>query len=182
MSEALDKLIVEIGREFENFKIRPKQTSRLMKVINLFLKVITFGKFDSFMKFTTTIGYYTIYTPINWDEKPEEKKIELLRHERIHLRQRRKLSIVLFSLLYLFLPFPVLFAWFRLSFEKEAYEESMRTIYEQDGNTSRLREASYKEAMTSKLVGAPYFWAWYRKHSIELWFDNFVASLESESK
>lgn len=181
MSDTLDKLIAEINREFKSFKIRPKQTSRFMRVINLFLRVITFGKFDSFMKFTTTVGY-TVYTPTNWDEKSEKKKIELLRHERIHLRQRRKWSIILFSLLYLMFPFPVLFAWFRFSFEKEAYEESMRTIFEQDGNSSRLRKASYKEAMTSKLVGPPYFWAWYRKRSVELWFDNFVASLESESK
>lgn len=181
MSEAVNKLTNEITQEFESFKIRSKQDSRLMKTIDIFLKIISFGKLNSFMKFTTTVGY-TVYVPETWADKEEEKKIELLRHERIHMRQRKKWSILLFPLMYLMLPFPVLFAWFRLSFEKEAYEESMRTIYELDGNTSRLRTASYKEAMTSKLVGPPYFWAWYRKRDIESWFENFVASLESGSK
>ena len=101
------RLIEEIKEEFPTFTIRKKSSSFFMKSISTCLKVISFGKMDSFMEdFITTIGN-TVYVPDNWDSKSASTKIISLRHERIHMRQTKRIGRIKFSLLYLFFPIPI---------------------------------------------------------------------------
>ena len=121
MGANYDVLVLEIKKEFPDFKLIQKSQSWLSKVINVFLLVITFGKQKDFMaKYTTTIGN-TIYTPANWDERPETSRVIILRHERVHLRQAKKYTRFFFSFLYLFV-FPTILAYDWKKFEQAAYE------------------------------------------------------------
>lgn len=81
--------------------------------------------------------------------------------------------MLLFSLLYLFLPIPILFSYFRMKFEKEAYEETIRAQKEYYG-VEFLRMASTRQAMVSRFTGPSYLWMWVLKSSIEKWYDGRV--------
>jgi hypothetical protein len=171
-------LLAKIQAEFPKFKIVPKDQSWLMKTANFFLLVITFGKQDRFMKsYTTTIGN-TIYTASNWESKADANKIVIIRHERIHLRQFKKYTSILFSFLYLFVFFPTIFAYFRAKFEKEAYYESIKARLELYGE--RGISASFREHVIKQFIGAGYFFMWPFRKSTEKWFDNAVERARKE--
>ena len=164
-------------KEFPDFAIKEKSKSTLMRVINVFLRVITFGQMKTFMSsFTTTLGE-TIYTPEKWSSIPEASRVRVLLHELVHMRQKKRYTFVLFAYLYLFFPFPVGLAYFRMKFEREAYEVSMRDVAESHG-IKALKEPRYREAMISHFTSAQYFWMWPFRRSIERWYDGVVTLLE----
>ena len=117
-------------------------------------------------KYTTTIGS-TIYVPDNWGERSESSRIITIRHEVVHLRQAKEYFF--FKFLYLFVFFPVGLAYYRMEFEKEAYEESMRAIAQLYG-ADALRNAD-RERIVRHFMSADYFWAWPFRKSIEKWYD-----------
>lgn len=166
-------LYLETRQQFPKFKMVSKRTSTFMKFLDVLLKIISFGQLKNFMKFTTTIRY-TIYTSDDWEDFTEYKKIELLRHERIHMHQLHRHG-VLFYFMYLFLPFPVLFAHYRKKFEQEAYEESIRCLMEEKG--SKAFTEQYRDRMIKRFTGSSYLWCWYSSKDIEKWYDNFVGNL-----
>lgn len=168
----LDSLVMAITKEYPEFELRPKSSSALMKVINVILKVITFGLMKNFMSdFTTTIGY-VVYTPTAWDGWSERGKIAILRHERVHMKQRKEKGGFWFSVSYLLLPFPILWAYYRMKYEMEAYEESMRVLWEYQGE--RAFTADYRFRMVRHFTTAEYFWTWPWRKRIECWYDGFV--------
>ena len=84
-----DKLINDLSNEFPGFEIIPKNQSTLMKIINVILKILSFGLMKTFMTtFVTTIGS-KVYVPSSW-EWDETSKISVLRHERVHILQKKK--------------------------------------------------------------------------------------------
>jgi hypothetical protein len=171
-------LIKEIRDEFPSFKLVPKDSSRFMKLISLGLKVITLGHMDNFMSaYTTTVGN-VIYTPTHWDMHPEKYRAVILKHERIHLRQARKYGILLFSFLYLFFPAPMLLAWWRTKFEKEAYEETIRADFELYGQKIKSSN-EYREFIIQQFVGASYGWMWPFRKQIEKWYDSIIEDLSN---
>jgi hypothetical protein len=166
-------LLAEVEQEFPDFKLARKQDSKLMRFIGGVMKVT--GA-DAFMtKFTTTMGT-TIYTPIGWDDKTIEYKMAIVRHERVHMRQARKEGRFLFSLKYAVLPVPSVFAYFRMKYEQEAYEESLRANLEFYGK-SYLLNPNNRARIVEYFTSAQYFWTWPWKKSIENWYDNTVAKL-----
>jgi hypothetical protein len=174
-----DILVLEIKKEFPSFKIVPKSESWLSKTINVLLLIITFGQQKTFMsRYTTTIGN-TIYTPANWDKRPETSRLAILRHERVHLRQAKKYTRFFFSFLYLFVFFPTVFAYFRKKFEQEAYEESIRARIEYSG-IEYVKRSEYKAFLVKQLTSAQYFWTWPFKKSIEKWFDETLEKILKE--
>lgn len=159
-----EKLVVETAKEFPNFEIHYKQDSFLCKVINIFLFLITFGQMKTFMtRFITTIGN-KVYVPESWDQRSDIDKYLVLFHERVHMRQKAKHGMLLYSLMYLFWPFPIGFAWFRLKFECEAYGAEMAELMKisQDPKVW-LR---YVEHVASNLTNQNYFWTWYSRHDV----------------
>jgi hypothetical protein len=173
-------LLKETSKEFSGFYIEKKSDSTLMKFIDLFLKIITFGQMKYFMTdFITTIGT-TVYTPSNWDICSAGSKMATIRHERIHMRQAAKWGKIIFSLLYIFCPLPGGLSFFRKKFEQEAYEESLRSYLEYYGPsvfTPGLREQIIKHFTTSE-----YFWMWPWRSSIEKWYDKIINDLTKSSQ
>lgn len=175
--DSYTKLIQEIKVEFSDFEIIPKKDSKLMKTIDVILKTITFGKMKHFQtNFTTTLGN-KIYTSSSWDDYSPATKIQILRHERIHMRQSRKYGRVLFSFLYLMVPLPCGIAYFRKKFEMEAYEESLKIIHQHRGEKAFTPDL--KEFYVSQFVSANYFWMWPFRKNVEAWYDGVVAKILS---
>ncbi len=162
------ELLEEIRLEFPDFKIIQKSESKLMKVLNFLLLVISFGQTKEFMtRFTTTLGT-KVYVTDSWDTDEAASRISLLRHERVHMRQARKYGRVLFSFLYLLVFLPVGLAYFRMKFEKEAYEESVRANVELHG-TYRVLSPEYRNWLASQFTGSGYLYTWPFKKSIDSW-------------
>jgi len=173
--EGYEQLLLDIKREFPEFKIVKKSESNLMKTINGFLKVLSFGKINSFMdSFITTLGT-TVYVPDSWDERSPSTRAITMRHERIHMKQSRELGRLKFSLFYLFFPMPFGLAYYRMKFEKEAYEESLKAVYEYYG--SKFFTPSLKSGIVNHFISAEYFWMWLRKSDIEKWYDNVISCI-----
>ncbi|MBM3194135.1 MAG: hypothetical protein FJZ60_00040 [Chlamydiae bacterium] len=175
--EEYEKIIFDTKNEFTDFEIISKNKSAFMKIIDAALKIITFGQMKNFMTgFITTIGN-KVYVPGAWEDNTLTSKAEIIRHERIHMRQAKRYGRFLFSLLYLALPLPTVFAYFRKKFEQEAYEESLKALYEYHGEsvfTPRL-----KNFFISHFVSANYFWMWPWKKDLEKWYDAAVEKAKS---
>jgi len=168
----LDQLIEETRKEFPDFKTVRKRDSRLMKTINVFLMIISFGLMRSFFRFYTTLGT-TIYVPDSWDTSSEISRAATIRHERVHMRQARKYTRFVFSFLYLFVFFPAGLAYFRMRFEKEAYEESIRAMYEYAGPEA-IQDEVYRDKIITHFTSAEYYWMWPFRKSLEAWYDGVV--------
>lgn len=166
----------EIKKEFPGFKLLWKEESRLMKFIAGFLLFITFGQQKSFQtRYVTTIGY-TVYVPDSWKHLPDISRIITLRHERVHMRQRQRLTLPLFTLLYLLVPLPGGLAYFRTLFEMEAYEESIKATLELYPNgAALLMRPSVRAQMVDHFTTASYFWMWPFRGRVERWYDSTVA-------
>jgi len=150
---------------------KDKELKWLWLIIDKFLKIVTFGKMNTFLtNYTTTLGR-TIYYPFGWNiNKVDEGDYVVLNHEIKHVKQALSLcpscptvGILLFSILYLFIPLPIGFAYFRWKFEREAYRVSWYTWLEL-GRKPKLD--FYIEQMT----GPNYLWTWMIKSQVRLWF------------
>lgn len=165
------KLQMEIKEEFPDFSIKPKGAYWFMHVLNFFLKVLTFGRMKTFLtQYTTVIGT-TVYVPSKWVEWSPTHRMAVLRHERVHMRQKRRMGSPLFFLRYTCWPLPILFAKGRRDLEMEAYEETMRALSELQSGKLVLTTASYKEAMVKRFTGPAYLWTWVIRKDIEKWYD-----------
>ncbi len=164
--------------EFKGLRFMSKRDSDLMLICDALLRVITFGAMRTFLSDYTTVIGRTIYMPTRWSETSEIERMITLRHERVHLRQRDRYGTVCFCLAYLFLPCPFVFSYFRMKFEKEAYEETLRATLELhlDGAT-RLRSKKLREHIIRNFTGPDYFWMWPFRRSLEAWYDSFVDEL-----
>lgn len=95
-------------------KIVPKQSSKLMKFLNFFVRI--FNK--SFMTgYVTTIGS-TIYVPDGFFDRDPAWSLRTIAHEVIHVRQKKRYPFFLYELFYGFpqILFPVAFICLWLSF------------------------------------------------------------------
>lgn len=163
---------------YPGFSLVWKEQSRLMRVIAFCLMILTLGRSRDFMsKYTTVIGN-TVYIPSGWTEMSEIQRAIILRHEGVHMKQRKHFGLLLFSILYLFVPLPGLFSWWRMRFEMEAYTETLRAMVElyPDG-VSRVLSPTFRQKIIDVFVGPMYFWMWPFRSKIELWYDTTVYRL-----
>ena len=175
--EEYDRVLNELVLEFPDFKLVPKQSSWLMRGVDFFLKLITFGMMSSFMlRYTTTLGF-TIYTPKPWDDRSWISRAETLRHEGVHMRQFLRMGWLGFSFMYLVFVFPGGLSLGRFLLESEAYEESLRAVADYYG-VEALRDADLRKRMVDHFVGPEYFWMWPFRKNVERWYDEFASELE----
>jgi len=175
----LTDFIEELHREFPSFRIVKKAESRFANAIDVALKILTLGGQREFMdRYYTVIGD-TLYVPIGWEETDPIDAVITLRHERIHLRQRRRLTFPLMILVYLFLPLPLGLAYGRARLEWEAYSETLRATLELRG-VEALRSTRLKERIVTQFTSPAYGWMWPFRSAVEGWYDAKVSELLTE--
>jgi hypothetical protein len=172
-----DALVAALRVEFPRFRIVRKDHSPLHRAIHGALVVLTLGRMRSYLdSYQTTIGQ-RVYVTADWDDRPADERYVTLRHEAIHLRQFRKLTLPGMALLYLLLPLPMGLAWFRAQLEKEAYAESVRAAAEVWG-ADHPRRAEFRRRVIDQFMGPSYGWMWPFRSSLERWYDQVLASVE----
>lgn len=177
-----NKLMEDTRKEFPDFKVKYKRDSGIMRAIDRLLKIITFGRMQTFMTvFITTYGN-DIYVPDDWGARDPLQKCVILRHERVHFRQQLRygsikwLSSLVFSLLYIMWILPGGLSLGRRNFEQEAYEESLRARAEYYG-VEALYDDDYRAFLVNTFISAEYFWMWPFRKSVERWYDDTVLKI-----
>jgi len=160
----------EVRRQLEEQyqgRIAYKRESFWMKVIDWFLRIVSFGQMTKFMtNYVTTIGT-TVYVTDSWAEDVDHAIT--LRHEMVHMKQRERYGFFWFAVLYLFVPLPIGLAYFRAKFEKEAYEETLLGIAQVYG-IEALNQRSVRDRITGQFLGSSYLWMWPFRKSIVTWY------------
>lgn len=173
-----DALIRDIVAEFPSFAIVPKRESGLQKAIDAFLRIVTVGQMRTYLTQYHTVLFGKLWVPDSYARMPDVDRYVLLRHERVHLRQRRRMGDVLMALVYLIPFFPLGLAYGRARIEWEAYTETIRATWE----TSGLPAAKALRApIVARFVGPDYGWMWPFRGAVEGWFDEVIADLEAQT-
>lgn len=179
MTAHYSKVLVTTEQEFPDFEIKPKAESRLMKAANIGLRIITFGAMKTFMTdFITTVGE-TVYVPAGWDNKDDTSKASVLRHERVHMRQKRRYGSFFFFLRYFCWPLPAVWAIGRRNLEQEAYAESLRAYVDYYG-LKALDDVTTRDYIIGHFMGANYFWTWPWRKSLNAWYNKLVETILHE--
>lgn len=173
-----DAFVLEMKREFPTFSIERKSRSKLHRAIGQFLLIVTFGGMHTYVSHYHTVLFGKLWVPDAWDRMRDVDRYILLRHERIHLRQRARMGDFLMGVYYLFVFFPLGLAYGRARIEWEAYEETLRATTEELGLEEAKRLRSW---LVERFVGPDYGWMWPFRNQVERWFDEAIASLELES-
>jgi hypothetical protein len=175
----VEAFLTELKQEFPGFRIVPKRGNRFSLSIDSALRVVTLGKMRTFMtEYHTVIGE-TLYVPDSWQRMSDVAKVILLRHERVHLRQKRRLTFVGLAFVYLVPWFPLGLAYGRARLEWEAYVETLRATHELLGPEA-ARDAGLRRHIVRRFCGADYGWMWPFPGRVERWYDAALAALESD--
>jgi hypothetical protein len=174
---SLDRLLAELKAEFPGFRIVPKSGDALSRVIDIALRALTLGRQRHYMtRYHTVIGQ-TLYVPELWTALSDVDKLVLLRHERVHLRQSRRLGPVVMGLAYLLPFFPLGLAWCRAKLEWEAYGETLRATAELKG-IEAARDPKLRAHIVRRFVGPDYGWMWPFASQVERWYDAVLLQIE----
>jgi hypothetical protein len=167
-------LLEDIAGEFPDFSIRKKRDSRLQKAIHVVLVAVTLGGQRTYLTRYHTVLWGTLWVPDAWDEMTDDERFILLRHERVHLRQRKRMGDALMSFLYLVPFLPVGLAYGRARIEWEAYVETLRATAEVHGLAAA---ESLRAGIVERFTGPDYGWMWPFPAAIRAWFDEAMRDL-----
>ncbi len=177
----LEHCIEEMRAEFPRFRVVRKADSGLSRAIDVALRVITLGGQRVFMtRYYTVIGD-TLYVPEGWDDVDPVEAVITLRHERVHLRQRRRWTLPGMAFLYLVPILPLGLAWGRARIEWEAYEETIRATWDLRG-ADAARSTHLREHVVGRFVGPDYGWMWPFRSSVERWYDDALERIANEPR
>ena len=168
----------EMKAEFPHFSIRKKRTSKLQRAIHLALAVVTLGGQRVYLTRYHTVLFGTLWVPDAWSTMTDDDKYILLRHERVHLRQRARMGDLMMSFLYLVPFFPLFLAYGRARIEWEAYVETIRATAEVHGVDAA---ANLRPEIKQRFVGPDYGWMWPFPKTIDRWFDEALADVRAEA-
>jgi hypothetical protein len=171
-----ESLLDEIRAEFPSFELCRKKESRLQRAIHVALAVVTFGGQRVYLTRYYTAMFGKLWVPESWDAMGDLDRYVLLRHERVHLRQRRKMGDLAMSFVYLVPFFPLFLAYGRARIEWEAYEETLRATAEVYGIEAAER---LRAPIVRRFVGGEYGWMWPFPRVIDRWFDEAMAGLKA---
>jgi len=174
-----EPFLAEMRAEFPHFTLVYKRDSWVCHVLHVALLVVTLGGQRLFLTGYYTVLGDTLYVPDSWDQLGDADRVILLRHERVHLRQRRRYGSLGMTLLYLLPFFPLGLAYGRARIEWEAYTETLRATLELRGEHA-LRSPALKERIVSQFTSAAYGWMWPFKATVEGWFDEAVERVVRE--
>lgn len=157
----------------------PKAGNPLSLAIDVALRLITVGAQRRYLSHYHTVIGDTLYVPPGWVAMSDVDRVILLRHERIHLRQRRRMGTVLMTLVYLLPFFPLGLAYGRARIEWEAYCETLRATAELRG-IEAARAPLLRREIVRRFTGGDYGWMWPFRRQVESWYDEAVARLAIE--
>jgi hypothetical protein len=177
MTPRTDAFMDEIRAEFPEFSIKRKRTSLLQKTIHVALCAITLGGQRSYLTRYHTVLAGTLWIPDAWDEMSDTDRYILLRHERVHLRQRARMGDAWMSFLYAVPFFPLGLAYGRARIEWEAYVETLRATAEVHGIQAAER---LRPGIVERFTGPDYGWMWPFPRAIHRWFDEAMRDLRAE--
>ena len=172
-----ERFIDEIRREFPSFSIRKKRTSLLQRAIHVLLAVLTLGGQRVYLTRYHTVLFGTLWVPDAWDGMSDADQYILLRHERVHLRQRKRMGDLWMTFVYLLPFFPLFFAWGRARVEWEAYAETIRATAEVLGIDAA---ENLRPHIVKRFTGPEYGWMWPFPKAVNRWFDEALADVRAE--
>jgi hypothetical protein len=176
--DASTRFIEDLKREFPSFRIVPKRGDALSRAIDWALRLVTLGGQRHYLtRYHTVIGD-TLYVPETWEGLADVDRVILLRHERVHLRQRRRYGGPLMTFLYLFPFLPLGLAYGRARIEWEAYTETLRATAELRGPEA-ARSPELREQIIRRFTGPDYGWMWPFRSTVEAWYDRVVSELRA---
>ena len=179
--EHSERFLDEMRREFPLFRITPKRGDALSQAIDLALRIVTLGGQRHYLtRYHTVIGD-TLYVPETWADLGDLDRVILLRHERVHLRQRRRYGGALMTFLYLIPFFPLGLAYGRARIEWEAYTETLRATAELRGRAA-VQSAELRAQIVGRFIGPDYGWMWPFRSVVEGWYDRVVTELQTEPR
>jgi len=168
------RLLDQIHAEFPTFEIRRKADSALQRAIGLSLAVLTLGGQRRYLTHYHTVLFGYLYVPDSWDDMDDGARYVLLAHERVHLRQRRRMGDLRMAFVYLLPYFPVFLAWGRARIEWEAYVETIRATAEVLGLDAAR---GLEDEIVRRYVGPDYGWMWPFPATVRGWFRAAIADL-----
>lgn len=171
--------ISEVCAEFPKFRIVNKRDSRLSRWIDVVLRVVTCGGQRSYMTMYHTVIGDTLYVPDGWHTMCDVDKVILLRHERVHLRQRRRLTFLGMAFVYLVPWLPLGLAYGRARLEWEAYVETLRATAELRGIVA-AEDPRLRRQIVARFTGADYGWMWPFAARVERWYDGALRDIRRE--
>lgn len=174
--ERLRGFLDELRREFPHFRVVPKAESPLSRAIDVALQLATLGQMRQFMTDYHTVLGDTLYVPPRWEQTGALERLITLRHERVHLRQRRRYTLIGMAFLYLVPFLPLGLAYGRARLEWEAYEETLRATAELRG-VDAARSPLLREHVVRQFVSPSYGWMWPFRRTIEGWYDEALDAL-----
>jgi hypothetical protein len=176
-SSRTDRFLDELRAEFPSFRIRKKRESLVQRAIHVALAVLTVGGQRVYLTRYHTVLFGTLWVPDAWDAMSDDDRYILLRHERVHLRQRKRMGDLWMSFVYLVPFFPLFFAWGRARIEWEAYVETIRATAEVQGIDAA---ANLRAHIVKRFTGADYGWMWPFPGAVNRWFDEALADVRAE--
>lgn len=177
----LERFLEELRAEFPRFRVIDKRTSPLSKIIDVALKILTLGGQRHYLTRYYTVLGDRLYVPDGWRSVDPVDAVITLRHERIHLRQRRRYTLPGMALIYLLWPLPLGLAYGRARIEWEAYTETLRATYELRGEEA-LRSKALRKRIVEQFTSAAYGWMWPFRASVERWYDDAVEAIAAEGE
>lgn len=172
-----EHFIDEIKVEFPSFRIRKKRESASQSMIHVALAFVTLGGQRVYLTHYHTVLFGTLWVPDAWDAMSDADRYILLRHERVHLRQRKRMGDLLMTWVYLIPFFPLFLAWGRARIEWEAYVETIRATAEVHGVVAA---ANLRAHIVQRFTGAEYGWMWPFPSMVNAWFDEALADVTAE--
>ena len=168
-------LHADYARLAESVRIVRKAGAWHQRAIHHLLRVVTLGGQSQYLDRYVTTLWHTVYVPDDWEARPIEERWATLRHELVHVRQFERWGVAM-AVAYLLLPLPLGLAWFRMRFEREAYEETLRAWHELGGRAACERLRAH---VIGQFTSGAYGWMWPFRRSLERWFDAQVDALTS---
>jgi hypothetical protein len=170
-----ERLLAEMSAEFPGFAVVPKRDSSLQKLIASLLAAVTLGGQRHYMTRYHTVLFGKLYVPDAWETMNDGARYVLLRHERVHLRQRKRMGDVVMGFVYLCPLLPIGLAWGRARIEWEAYVETIVATAELYGlDAARQLE----DEIVRRYVGPDYGWMWPFPGTIRRWFHAVIDDLK----
>jgi len=167
-------LLLEIRAEFPSFEILPKRGSPLQRTIHHALAVLTLGGQRVYLTRYHTVMFGKLWVPDSWESMGDADRYILLRHERVHLRQRARMGDVAMAFVYLVPILPLGLAWGRARIEWEAYVETIRATAEIYGRPAAER---LRPEIVRRFTSGDYGWMWPFPKAVHRWFDAAMAEI-----